>query len=386
LGASSPEAGPGRPRLVLLLHFATFLAGGAAPAAAQPSGLAEGRVIRVVAGDSVPVAGARVVLHRVALTAQGVSDSVRADAQGRFRIRFRVDSGAAYLLSVRHHGIEYFSNPLDPDHPDTALVIAVADTSATAPVRTRERTLLISGRDESGTRTVVDWFVIENAGERTRTGDSARPAWGAPLPPDAQRVELADARLSPFAEDALSFRGDSVLVLAPLAPGRKELVLQYRLPGSARRIPVPLNPGMDSLLVLLEEPGARVLQPALAASAVEQLEGRSFRRWAGVPAEGALELEFPGVPPPERLVLLVLVIVAGTGLATLALLALRERRRTAAADQAHPLYLADAIARLDSSIQDRPAASADELARYRAERARLRARLDAALAAERRKS
>jgi hypothetical protein len=37
-------------------------------------------------------------------------------------------------------------------------------------------------------------------------------------------------------------------------------------------------------------------------------------------------------------------------------------------------------------MQDRPAASADELARYRAERARLRARLDAALAAERRKS
>lgn len=348
-------------------------------------GRAAGRVVRLVAGDTLPVGGIPVALHRVGRAAQGPIDTVRADARGRFGFRFAPDSAAAYLLSVRYHGIEYFSQPIarNPALPDTALVIIVADTSSTVAVTTGERTLLISRPDESGTRAVVDWLVLENRGERTRVApDSSRPSWSAPLPPEAQNVELADARLSQFSPDALEFRGDSVLVFAPLSPGEKELVLQYRIPGSLRRFSVPAAEGTDSLFVLLEDPRARVASPSLAIADTQRLEGRLFRRFAGrTGGVAAIEISFPAAPVSPGVVLAVLVTLSGLAFAALAALLLKRR---ALPQGRHPLDLADQIARLDAAqlLRGEPD-SAEQRERYLAERARLVAALARALAATR---
>lgn len=327
------------------------------------------------------------VLHRVGRVAQGPIDSVRADARGRFAFRFTADTTAAYLLSVRYDGIEYFSSPVasNPDRPDTAVVIIVADTSSAAPVRTRERTLLISRADESGTRPVVDWLVLQNAGERTRIApDSLRPSWGAPLPPDAQNVELADVKLSQFSPDALEFRHDSVLLFAPLSPGQKELVLQYHIPGALRSFSVPAAAGTDSVFVLLEESSARIVTPRMTVSDSQRLDGRPFRRWAGVMGNAAsLEVRFAPPPLSPRRVLLLLVALLGLGFLALSFAALRRHRPLATA----PYPLVDAIARLDAAYLERGGAhSPEEEEHYRAERARLKEALGRALAAASRRS
>ncbi len=91
---------------------------------------------RVLAADSTPVAGTRVVLHRIGSDVQGPLDSTRSDRGGRFGFAFRPDTAAFYLLSTRHSGIEYFSPPVstNPARPDTAIRIVVYDTSSSAPV------------------------------------------------------------------------------------------------------------------------------------------------------------------------------------------------------------------------------------------------------------
>ena len=74
-----------------------------------------------------------------------------ADPGGRFAFRFTADTSAAYLLSSRYGGIEYFSQPVatNPSRPDTGIVVIVADTSSLVPVVVRQRTTSapLSGAD-----------------------------------------------------------------------------------------------------------------------------------------------------------------------------------------------------------------------------------------------
>ena len=354
---------------------------------AQQPALAGGRIVRLSQGDTVPVPAIPLVLHRVGRVAQGPIDTIASDASGRFQVRFAADTSALYLFSVRYQGIEYFSAPIRgiPAQPDTQLVLIVADTSSTAPVGMAERTLLISGPDEGGSRLVLDWIVLMNRGERTRVvPDSARPSWSLPLPEGVQAVELADVHLSQFSPDAVSFQRDSVMVFAPISPGRKELVLQYRVPGTQRRLVAPAA-GTDSVFVLLEEPAATVAEPRLSRGAGQQMQGRSFARWAGVLGSASgIEVVFPspGIGAGTLLPLLLAVMLAGFGFLAVMLV----RRRPVPIPLPDPTALADAIARLDLQFGELANPSDEARARYQEERARLKALLVRALAAPPRRS
>jgi hypothetical protein len=367
------------PRIALALLAVT-------PLAAQAQSRVAGRVVRLVARDTVPVPGGAVVLHRVGPRLQGPVDTARSSVAGRFAFRFRAETSATYLLSARYGGIEYFSQPIatNPAQPDTAVVLVVADTSSDAPVVVRQRTLLISGADASGTRTVLDWVVLSNPGEVTRVApDTIRPAWGTPLSPEAQNVELADNRMSQFAPEALVFRRDSALIFAPLSPGDKELMLQYRIPGTLRRFLVPSDRILDSVFVLLEEPGGRVATPGFVQVDSQMLDGRAFRRWTGTLGQPAdIEIALPSARLSQGQLLAALVAGAGV---VFALLAWRMTRKGSPAHRspltAHPTALTDTIARLDERFQGREAeTAAPEWAWYRAERSRLLSELARALA------
>ncbi len=358
------------------------------PAGASAQSRTAGRVVRVAGRDTVPVRGIPVVLHRGGSRAQGPIDTVVAGPAGQLTIRFAAATTAAYLLSARYGGIEYFSQPVatNPSRPDTSVVVIVADTSTTVPVLVKQRTLLVSAPDESGTRTVLDWFVLSNPGQLTRVApDTIRAAWGTPLPPEAQNVELADNRMSQFSAEALIFRRDSALIFAPLSPGDKELMLQYRIPGTLKRFVVPAERVTDSAFVMMEEKGGRVASVGFAAADSQMLDGRSFARWAGTHRQsGDLEIVLPSALLSSRQLLTAMVGAAGAAFALLAWLIVRRRRgRTllAAPVTPHPSMLTDAIARLDQQFADRETETPPaEWARYRAERARLLAQLSSALA------
>lgn len=357
----------------------------AGPLAAQVR--VEGVVRLAGSVDTVALPEARVVLHRVGIATQGPYDSTRTDSRGRFAFRFPADTTASFLLSTRFAEIEYFSAPVPAGRPGPVgpVDLIVFDTSSTVPTGTRSRTLVVSAPDAGGRRTVVDWLSVANAGFRTRVGrDSLDPTWSARLPRRVANAGLGDARFSQFSPDAVAFRNDSVFVFAPIAPGEKELLLQYELAAGVGTLDLTLTPG-DSVEVFLEEGAARVRSAGWAPGDTQNFQGRSFHRWRRLGPGDRLIIRFPGVGASPGL--LVGLLVTGLGVAIGVATGVAARRRRAIARPSEPLpeaqELADRIARLDAAA---PPPGSDGMAAHQAERERLMAQLRQALAARPRRS
>jgi hypothetical protein len=366
---------PGRP-----FFLAVLLAAASTTALfAQRSTTTTGRVVRVVNGDTVPVTGVRLVLHRVGRSLQGPVDSTAADPAGRFRFRVPVDTTSLFLVSTNYAGIEYFTPPVlsTAGQGDTTVVLVVSDTSSSAPVKLTARYLVIRAAAEDGSRAVLDLLVLVNGGDHTRVGkDTLTPTWIGSLPAGAVGARVGEAD---FSSDAAVIRGDSLLVYAPLAPGEKQVTLEYVLPA---RTDLSLRFPADSVAtnVLAQDADAHVINPAMALVDTQTIEGESFRRWVGVPREGSLLNVSVGLAPGQAPSWLrpALVGLVGAGL-LFALWRLRARRAPASIDS-----LTDRIAALEARYQGRePDVTPEEWQRYVAERDRLRAELDRHLAATR---
>ncbi|HET7110899.1 MAG TPA: hypothetical protein VFI41_08490 [Gemmatimonadales bacterium] len=279
---------------------------------------AAGQVIR--GPDAVPLAGTMVVLHRVGRDVQGPIDSSRTDAMGRFRFRFPADTASLYIVTARFQGIEYFSNPLatNPARQDSALTLQVFDTSSTQPVHTEARHIVIAKPGDDGTRTVVELLVLDNPGKMTRVArDSLSSTWHALIPKQAVGFSAEDGDLSAGAIDR---NMDSVLVLAPLAPGERQVTIQYHLPPNAGRLEYRFDETNNGVNVMVEEPDATVQGGTLAETdSVSVIQGRPFRHFNGVVDSG--DAVVITVPTPLHLgtgwltgliVLLGAALVAGT--------------------------------------------------------------------------
>lgn len=352
---------------------------------AQGRVTAAGVVQRVLRGDTVPVPGVVVTLHRVASSGSGPIDSLRADARGHFRFSVRRDTSATYLLSARYAGVAYFSPAIGTDpRLDTAVALLVADTSsgAGAPVRLEARHIVIERPGADGTRHVTDLLVLENPGPDTRVApDTVHAAWGTRLPRGIVDQAPGDGDFSP---NAVTFRNDSVLIFAPISLGEAQMVVQYTLPASAGTVGFPIEDSISSLNVLAEEGGAKVTGPGLSAGEAEQLDGRDFLHWSGPGVRGTVvtvRLGGAGAVPGWALPLLVVLMAAG-----LAVVTLRLRRPAAAPAVAHASAsrrLIDRVAQLDLRYAGREGETgAEEWRTYLTERARLVRALEDALAAE----
>lgn len=305
-------------------------------------------------------------------------DSASTGRDGRFRFSLPPDTSALYLLSARHHGIEYFSTPLDRTRPGGTgtVTLVVHDTSSTVPVGVSARHVVIPREGEGGVRDVLDLVLLANAGPRTRVApDSQGWSWTGPLPPRSEGLELGESDVSP---DAVTRRGDSVIVSAPISPGEKRLAFQYHLPGGRQNIEIPVGAQPVDLSVLLEEPGGTVSAPGLALADSQLIEGRAFRRWTGeVPAHATVRVVLPGTSFDAQPILAGMVAVLA-----LALLAaawrLLPRGQVVSTDR-----LIDEIALLDDRYQDREAGTPpDEWGQYLERRRTLKAALESALARE----
>ncbi len=334
----------------------------------------------VLLNDLLPARDVRVVLHRVGQRVQGPLDSTRTDAQGRFRFTFHPDTTVLYLLSARYRGIEYFSAPLPtrPSRPDSVVRIRVYDTSSTAPVRLEARHLVLSRPGENGDRNVLDFMVLRNDGHLTRTGpDSVRPSWTAPLPAGTTGLDLGESDFSP---DAVSRRGDSLVVMAPLAPGEKQLTIQYQVPSDRHDLRLPFAERTPTVNVLAEENAVAVSGGGLARADSQNIQGRIFHRWTGsMPAGSSLRISLPRIDRTSRWVLMALVGIIALSLIGAGWYALRPLARSRASRS--PDQLVDALAALDDRYAGKEAeVSPTEWSSYRAERARLKAELEACLA------
>lgn len=334
--------------------------------------------MRVAGRDTVPVPGARVVLHRIGREVQGPSDSTAADRRGRFRFRFTPDTASVYLVSASYAGIEYFSTPVhtNPALPDTALLLVVADTSSTAPVGLAARHLVVNRPAEDGTRSVLELLVLENVGDRTRVArDTVTGSWAMRLPPGILGFDVGESDFSP---EAVTRRNDSLIVFGAIAPGQKQLILTYALPADVASWRIPFDQAAPAVSVMLEERAASVSGGTLAYADSQAISGRTYRRYTGAVGAGdTIEVGLPRPRQAARWALTVLVAVVGVAL-LMASWRLFRRRPAAIAVEPDPL---EAIAALDACYAGREAEVApEEWARYQTERARLKAELAAALA------
>lgn len=379
-GGAAGTTGGCRPPCVLL---ALLGLAAAAPGALVGQAVAAGLVVRTSGSDSIPVPGARVLLHRVGRGAQGPVDSMFTDRRGAFRFRFVPDTTAVYLTSSRYDGIEYFSPAvhLDPAAPDTGLRIVVSDTSSRVPVELGARHLVIADPGEDGSRGVLDLIVLRNRTDRTLVApDSVRPSWSVPLPSGTFGLAAGEGDASP---DALRRQDDRLLLFAPVAPGEKQLIVQYGLPATVRTLTLPFEQGARFVNLLVADRKARVSGGALAPADTEVIQGRTYRRWMGaVPAGETVTIRLGKPFGAPGWVLAGLVGALGIGLAAAALRFLRQPAGAPGGPPAglDPDTLVERIAQLDARYAGREGdTDPAEWARYQADRAQLKAHLSAAL-------
>ena len=339
-------------------------------------------MVRVLDGDTLPVSGVSLTLHRIGRTAQGAIDSSTSATDGRFRFRRPADSTAIYLVSARYAGIEYFGELMRAPGSDRALVL-VSDTSSTAPLSLGGRHIMIRRPDESGTRAVLDLFSIRNDGPYTRVSAGAdAPTWSLLLPAGAADPEVEQGEVSGA---AIRFSGDTLLLLAPVSPGQKNVMVSYTLPPGVDR-PRWAAP-TDTFDILVEEPGATVRGAGLAPADSVMMAETVLRRWTVQKPDGAWgEVRFSGGAAMRRTVLTVLTGLLALAVVVGAWLAFRRRGlRPSPAGPAVPADPIDALARLDARYAGRrDSVSVGEWEEYQRERTRLKAIAEAAALARRR--
>jgi hypothetical protein len=364
-----------------LLAALGLLAFTAAPLCAQVPVELAGRVVRLVGPDSQPLVGVKVSAHRIGKTVQGVVDSMSSGAGGAFRFRLRGDSAAIYLVSARSGGVEYFSEAIRPPGA-RAMLIVVSDTSSAVPVTLMARHVIVSRPDPAGARAILDLVTLRNASGATRVArDSLSPTWRLVLPAGALEPTVEEGDVSGA---AVEFRGDTLLLFAPVAPGRKNMMLSYRLPAS--EVHPSWTAPSDSFDLLVEEGDATVQGAGLMPAAPVTLMERQLRRWSAHPPSGpAGEIRFAAAATDSAGLLWGLVGVVAAVLAAGAFVLLRRRPRPSPVRAAPPVDLIEELARLDARYLGRQGeVPAAEWKSYQAERARLKAAAEAAALARRR--
>jgi hypothetical protein len=378
-------------RWVLAL-LGTFLAGLHVPDLSGQQ--VTGRVVLPNGENPLPVPGAWVVLHRIAHDSAGPLDSTRTDARGAFSFRYprAEEDSALYLLSSVRGGVAYFSPPIRAGNVrGEAAEIMVFDTSsARLPLRVQGRHLVIGiGRDGAATHEVLEVYELSNDTSLTAVAPSGgRGVWSALVPEGARNFRIGEGDVS---EGGLVLRNGRAELLAPVAPGVKQISFRYELPRDAFPLRVPITEDVGVLEVVADDPGARVSGAGLREMRAVTTEGRTFKRFLSqdVHENAVIRIELgaaPGLSRGAAIAFVGVLFAAGAG-GALALALRRERARSAAqpgtaAQQPVPEseVLIRAIAELDARFEEPSAERERDRAAYEAERGALKDRLRAALA------
>lgn len=347
------------------------------PLVAQRPVRVGGHAVRVTGTDTLPLGRAPVVLHRLGAAFQGPIDSAFTDPDGRFEFRARPDTASVLLVTALYSGIEYTSRPvrLLPSTADTTLLVVAADTSSAAPVVLGARFLVVNRAAQGGVRGALDLIVLQNRGRITRVAaDTGSPVFRMRMPGGLAGFHVEDGEISPA---AVALSGDTMGITSPFPPGERQLIVTYTLPTNRDRYVVPLEHGADSVVVLLEEPGARVTSPGFAPTDSALIDGRTYRRWVGThlaPGQVVIRLPSPGTTStqvPYALAALLGLALLATALWVFRRPAGRPGARQAAAGPS-PAMLIEQLARLDQQYAGREGeVGADAWAQYRARRAQL---------------
>ena len=280
--------------------------------------------------DTVPLANAWVVLHRVTRDSGGPMDSVRSDARGRYRIALRdPDSSAVYVVSAWYDSLAYFSLPLNvTGRPAVHVedIVTFPTSTKGPPIRLARRLATIAAATKQGTREVLEILELENTGNTTRvTKDTLVPTWAGRVPQRAGQFRGGQGDISP---EAMLFHNDSVFVLGPIPPGPvKQLSYGYSLATGTRTLTIPIDQPTIELNLLVEDTAAKVSAPKLESLGVQELEQRRFAAYrAGPLAPGdKVEIQLPSTGFNAQTLLPYVIAVLAAGMVVALVWALRRR-------------------------------------------------------------
>ncbi|HET9728686.1 MAG TPA: hypothetical protein VFR41_04655 [Acidimicrobiia bacterium] len=357
----------------------------------------DGRVVRGTREGQQPVANQWVVLHRVGPDRAGPLDSTRTAANGHFSLRYREsgDTAALYFASTSYGGVAYFTSPLRGQlvRGDDATLTVFDTTSGPVAIKIGGRHLIVGSLQANGRRPIGEVYDLQNDSTVTLVArDTATPVWRADLPASAVGFQLNTN--GDVAPGAITQRGNTVGLFAPLSPGIRQFAFTYELPSSAFPLTIPIDRATGVLEVLVQDPTARVDGTKLRETAPVSADGRTFRRFLGqdLAAGTLLRIDVPRLVGAERekayfgvtaallAAMIVALVVAGRR-------SLARRRLVAAAPVApepRSRQLLRGIAALDEEFEKIPSPDEATRADYETKRAALKAQFGAALADERR--
>ncbi|HET7565454.1 MAG TPA: hypothetical protein VFJ96_10690, partial [Gemmatimonadaceae bacterium] len=240
--------------------------------------LVSGRIVRPTADTILPVPGIWVTIHRVGSDTAAPMDSMRTKRDGSFTFRYKPfgDPNAVYFVSASYGGIAYFSEPLKSARVtgDDAEITVFDTTSAPIPLHVRGRHIVVASPRADGTREMMEVYELSNDTTVTRIApDDAHPTWTAVLPPNISDFEPGQTDVSP---QTMRLADGQLAVVAPFAPGIKQLSFSFRAPAKDFPLSIPVQQGATVLEVLVEEPAAQVSGGGLARVADVSVQGQAF--------------------------------------------------------------------------------------------------------------
>lgn len=364
------------------------MVGAARPAAAQGAArTVAGRVMRAMPVAPIPFESAWVTLHRVGADRKGPLDSVRTKADGRFAFRFvpSGDSAALYFVSSTYAGIAYFTQPLRKSAvgEDDATILVYDTTSAPVPIHIRGRHVIVTSPDTSASRLVIEVYEIANDSSVTRVPLGAGATFEGVLPAAAVTPRAGQSDVSP---ESITFTGLRFAVAAPIAPGMKQVSVTYRLPAAVRLLRVPVVAASSVFEVLVEDSTASASGAGLKETEAATVGGRKFRRFLASDVSGGATIDV-NLPNSESRsfaarIAIIVTMLGATLLLGLAMGFMRTGRHGPRAQEANdnPDDLARTIAALDATFELKPTPTPEDRADHYESRAKLKARLTAALA------
>ncbi|MBY0489248.1 MAG: hypothetical protein K2R93_05360 [Gemmatimonadaceae bacterium] len=387
----------------LVLCALTAAACAVQAATAQSPRSIEGRVRRPMPGrgDSTgmgPAANVWVTLHRLGKDSAGPIDSVRADANGHYRLQWRPFGApeAVYFASVTYGGIAYFAPPAKSEHAsgDDGEITVFDTTSRPFPLSVKGRHLIVGKRDTGNVRTVIEVFELSNDSLQTiiATGTTT-PTWSVRIPGAATNARVNSDEVSPQAFRVQNGRAE---IFAPVPPGVKQVSFTYSVPESAFPLAFTAEAGAVVFEILLEDLDATVQAMGFTRVGEVTLEGRQFQRFLAqdVKPDTRLAVDVPTANAPASGALQRYGIVIAIGFFVLLLVGRRMQRSanarvnaplptlrtTVRDDDTEPERLRDAIRQLDAAWAKQTAPTEHLQRTYEARRQELEAALAQALA------
>lgn len=353
-----------RPLAILVASLIGYGAGtGVAQGREPPAGRAEvpgaqepgGGVLtgQVLIGD-LPADSGTVVLHRVSLQFSGEIDSVPVGDDGIFEIRVPEVTGDAtddvFFATIRYQDVLYIGEAItaQPESGGGSYVIQAYPAIPAAPgpgARIRVRNLFAEPLDPGPGWAVADYFELGNDTRATLVASDQGPTWSHTLPPEA--TDFRVGRTSDLSAAMASFREGRVHVSAPMLPGERTYLFRYTI--SSDRFTVPMEETTGSMELLIRESAGEVAVTGLLSVPVVEIEGVSYRRFAGrdmAPSVISVARGGDGGPLSSVSLAAVLLTLALAGAGAIVAARSRSARRPSASRRTRQEVLV-AIARLD---------------------------------------